>query len=321
MSRMSTRMAAIIPVCNRPHAVIEALDSVAAQTRQPKAVVVVDDGSTDDTAARVESWIARHAPTLGCPAKLIRQDNAGAATARNRGVTHAADCDLLAFLDSDDVWPNDYLERMERVFAEAPRAVAASCDKNQFNCLTGEARYESVAYLARDATLGLLTIGPASTSNTVYCARAFQKVGGFEDERVCGEDYQLQLRLSLHGPWLVVPGEPVLYRRHAEPAARETPVQRGEQGDHLSKQDARRRLHRAQFIDSFIHNEWRDRTLPASAIYPRLAKLWHGAGRSLLEQGSREAAADCFRRVLTYRPFHLRARVRLWRCGAWSTAI
>jgi glycosyltransferase involved in cell wall biosynthesis len=73
----------------------EALDSVAAQTVQPAQVVVVDDGSTDDS---VEAVSAHPAVTL------IRQTRSGTAAARNAGIA-GTDADLVAFLDVDDLWP------------------------------------------------------------------------------------------------------------------------------------------------------------------------------------------------------------------------
>lgn len=308
----SNRIATIIPVFNRPHAAIEALDSVAAQTRPPDRLIVVDDGSTDDTAARVEGWIAGHEAKLGRPAALLRQDNAGAAAARNLGVEHAGDCGLLAFLDSDDLWPTDYLERMERAFTDAPDVVAASCHKTLLDCGTGRTERESVDYMTQDATTGLFAVGPASTPNTVYRASVFDAVGGFEAGRACGEDYQLQLRLSLHGRWRVVPGEPVVCRRHAEPTADETTENTNQNGEHLSKRDDDRRLHRARFIDAFIHDEGGCDVVPASVIRRRMGGLWHSAGRSLLKQDRHDEAMECFRKALAYQPLHFRARMRVW---------
>src|SRR6185503_9360854 len=103
-------VAAVIHVFNRSQVVIEAMESVAVQTLAPAKFVVVDDGSTDGTGDRVEEWIARTRPAFAT--RLIRQANLGAAAARNRGAAEAAGCDVLAFLDSDDLWPKDYLQRV-----------------------------------------------------------------------------------------------------------------------------------------------------------------------------------------------------------------
>jgi glycosyltransferase involved in cell wall biosynthesis len=80
-----------------------AIESVLGQSKQPAEIVVVDDGSTDDTRQKVASF--------GTQVCYIYQDNAGAAAARNRGVREARS-EWIAFLDSDDVWLEQHLERI-----------------------------------------------------------------------------------------------------------------------------------------------------------------------------------------------------------------
>ena len=95
----------IIPVRNRPRLIQTCLDSVRAQTLQPSAVIVVDDGSTDETPAVLaeyaSGWSRLH---------VIRSEHGGAAQARNIGVA-ACQAPFVAFLDSDDVWHPEKLER------------------------------------------------------------------------------------------------------------------------------------------------------------------------------------------------------------------
>ena len=98
MTEPAPRISAIIPVFNGERYLAEALASARGQTVPPAEIIVVDDGSTDGSAA-----IARAAGV-----RLIQQANAGVASARNRGLAAAAG-DLIAFLDQDDVWPADRL--------------------------------------------------------------------------------------------------------------------------------------------------------------------------------------------------------------------
>ena len=102
---VSPLVAVVVPVFNRCRVVLEALDSIAAQTRPPTKLIVVDDGSTDDTVEHIERWLSSR--QLPFESRLIRQSNAGPSAARNRGAAEADECDLLAFLDSDDLWPTD----------------------------------------------------------------------------------------------------------------------------------------------------------------------------------------------------------------------
>jgi len=101
----------VIPVHNGALFVGEALDSVFAQTYRPLDVIVVDDGSDDDTTAVVERY--------GPRARLIRQTRAGPAEARNTGVAAATGA-YLAFLDADDLWPPGKLAAQVAVLEEHP---------------------------------------------------------------------------------------------------------------------------------------------------------------------------------------------------------
>jgi glycosyltransferase involved in cell wall biosynthesis len=92
----------IIPNYNRRNLVRRAIDSVLAQTHAPNEIIVVDDGSQDGSA----EFLRR---SYGTSIQLIEQENGGASSARNRGIMEST-ADLIAFLDSDDVWDPDKLE-------------------------------------------------------------------------------------------------------------------------------------------------------------------------------------------------------------------
>src|ERR1700678_803249 len=92
----------IIPTYNRADLIGQALESALAQTHPADEIIVVDDGSTDDT----ERVVAQYAGQV----RYMRQVNAGPSAARNRGI-QAASGDFIALLDSDDLWVKDRLER------------------------------------------------------------------------------------------------------------------------------------------------------------------------------------------------------------------
>lgn len=85
----------VIPVYNGEKYLRECLQSVLEQTPRPAEIIVVDDGSTDNTAGIARTW--------GAPVKLLSQEQSGPAAARNRGV-EAASGEYLAFIDADDLW-------------------------------------------------------------------------------------------------------------------------------------------------------------------------------------------------------------------------
>ena len=106
---MFERVSVIIPAFNAARYIGEALESVFAQTLPADEVIVIDDGSTDDTVSEATRF----------PVKLLSQKNRGSAAARNAGV-HASRGGLLAFLDADDLWMRDKL-KLQRAFLDSQR--------------------------------------------------------------------------------------------------------------------------------------------------------------------------------------------------------
>lgn len=110
------RFSVIIPLYNKAPYVAKAIGSVLAQTFTDYELVVVDDGSRDDSAE-----MAAKAMDGRPDCRLIRQENAGVSMARNNGVA-ASQGDYLCFLDADDWWEPTFLEEMSKLIAEFPDA-------------------------------------------------------------------------------------------------------------------------------------------------------------------------------------------------------
>lgn len=102
----------VIPAYRSERTIRRAIDSVLAQTVAAKEIIVVDDGSPDGQALIVEQY--------GAPVRLLRQANAGAAAARNRGIDHASG-DFLAFLDADDYWEPQKLQHQLEIVRRFPQ--------------------------------------------------------------------------------------------------------------------------------------------------------------------------------------------------------
>ena len=111
------KVSVVIPAYNAERYLADALESVAAQTRQPEECLVVDDGSTDATAT-----VARSFPFV----RYLQKANGGDASARNRGVEEAVG-DVVAFLDSDDVWRPGKLEKQMALFETNPSLGMVYC--------------------------------------------------------------------------------------------------------------------------------------------------------------------------------------------------
>lgn len=134
---MSITVSAVIPAYNAGKYVGRAIESVLAQTHKPDEIIVVDDGSTDDTAEVVQRF--------GDAVRFIRQVNAGASIARNTGI-EAATSEWIAFLDADDEWLPDklklqteHLERNPELVWTTGNYIRCYCDsKRQQDDLAGE---------------------------------------------------------------------------------------------------------------------------------------------------------------------------------------
>ncbi|NBC11395.1 MAG: glycosyltransferase [Planctomycetes bacterium] len=190
------RVAVVIPCYNRAHCIADAVQSALDQTRPPERIVVVNDGSTDPSNQVLAGF--------GKRITVIDQPNAGVAAARNTGVAAADDCDLIAFLDSDDVWDPGKLERQLPLHDRADVVLSASnwawADRPD------EPEYER------------LGIGPAGVGDEPALATllrfeghgfwlptwivrrdALCRVGGFDPRMKRVEDTRVLFRLSFEG--------------------------------------------------------------------------------------------------------------------------
>jgi glycosyltransferase involved in cell wall biosynthesis len=113
----TTTVAAVIPAYNAAHLLDRCLESVLRQTVPVQEVWVVNDGSTDDTVAVLQRWQEKDSRI-----HAIHKGNGGVATARNAG-TVAASSEWVAFLDADDTWMPEKLERMLAIRERDPQAI------------------------------------------------------------------------------------------------------------------------------------------------------------------------------------------------------
>jgi len=207
------RTSIIIPTYNYGRFVAEAIESALRQTLPPLEVIVVDDGSTDDTWNVVLSF--------GDRVRYIRQDNAGVCAARNRGVAESKG-ELIAFLDADDIWEPEALERQVARFAEDPEIGLVHCGIRKFDTRTGETLTMHVDGLEGWVATELLLwerpviVGPGG--GIVVRREAFDDVGGFDPLLKVGEDWDFCYRLAKKYKVGFVPAVLINYRSHAAAA-------------------------------------------------------------------------------------------------------
>lgn len=209
---MSQSVTVIIPAYNAERFIADALDSVGAQTLPPAECIVVDDGSTDATAT-----IARtHSHCTAC----VSGPNRGVSEARNLGAARARGTHL-AFLDADDAWLPERLERMlgrlERESAQAVVCATLNADERL--------RPQSVLRMPHQLSPERMLLGDVSlvsiSSNLLIERDAFAAIGGFDKTVSTSADWQLLFKVVERLRWAYEPTPLVLYRQHASGMSRD----------------------------------------------------------------------------------------------------
>lgn len=216
---------AVVPAYNRAHLIGEALDSIVAQTCPPDEIIVVDDGSTDDTVAVVEEW----GTGSSIPLKVLKQANGGAASARNTAIANT-EADLIAPLDSDDVWVPEHIEILLKPFVQHDDIIVSSGNTERLDDLPifkksayGEDLFkhfdyeeaeDGFRYIKGSAFPALLKGAFIQTSSCLFRRQAACEVGLFDDSLRSYEDQLFFLRLSRLGRFAVHMDPVTLLRRH-----------------------------------------------------------------------------------------------------------
>ena len=209
-------LSVVVPAYEAAATIESTIRSVLAQTRGDFELIVVDDGSRDDTSGRVAA-LARTDDRI----RLLRRPNQGVAAARNAGV-EAARGEHVSFLDSDDLWLPDYLAAMTSALAARPEAGFAYTDAWILDERTRRIHRASMMasreppVVAPDdpgELLRLLIRGNFVFTSATVRRAVLEQTGGFRAEFSPAEDYDLWLRIVARGYAAVrVPGRLAVYR-------------------------------------------------------------------------------------------------------------
>jgi glycosyltransferase involved in cell wall biosynthesis len=182
------KVSAIVPTYNRGYCISRALKSIEEQTRPVHEILVVDDGSTDDT----QKIISQKHPTV----HIIRNPiNRGVSNARNLGISNATGSHL-AFLDSDDTWHPEKIERQLHFCRQKPRTTINHCDEIW---IKNGKRFNQKLYHQKcggDLFQRSLLRCMISPSAVMIKKTLLAKYGGFDEDLPACEDYDLWLRIT-----------------------------------------------------------------------------------------------------------------------------
>jgi glycosyltransferase involved in cell wall biosynthesis len=198
----------VIPTYNRADLLGEAIDSVLAEKWPNLELLVVDDGSTDETPALLAGY--------GDQLTVIRQENAGESAARNTGI-RAARHDLVALLDSDDYWlPGKLWQQMELFDRDPEPDVTFTAYTRIGDVPEEEVILGGWAGTQEDALEQLLIGCRINTSTAIVRRAALIDVGLYDTSLRCAQDYDLWLRLAAAGYRSAYVPEPLaIYRIHS----------------------------------------------------------------------------------------------------------
>ncbi|MFL5734139.1 MAG: glycosyltransferase family 2 protein [Chloroflexia bacterium] len=201
-------ISAIITTYNYARFVGPAIDSVLAQSTAPAEIVVVDDGSTDETAAVVERYLERGV-------RYVKQQRAGAGAARNRGLAETGG-ELVAFLDADDRWLPDKLARQLEHLRRYPQVGLVT--GGEWHVFESGAPPRLVARRpagAIEAFPRVLLENFIGNPSVVLARReCFRAAGDFDETLRLGQDWDMWIRIARHFPVGVVDGPLILFTKH-----------------------------------------------------------------------------------------------------------
>ncbi len=234
------RVSVVIPTFNRAWTLKKALDSALAQDYQGIEILVVDDGSTDNTPALLASYQER--------IHVLTQPNQGVSAARNRGIRHSRG-EFIAFLDSDDAWEPHKISCQVDFFDKNPRAMI--CQTQEIWIRNGlrvnpRKKHQKPSGMIFEPSLDLCLVSPSAV---MMRQDLFRLKGVFNEAFPVCEDYDLWLRISADYPVYLIdrPGtikcgghRDQLSAHHSQDKYRIASLVQLIQGKHLTQEQERR---------------------------------------------------------------------------------
>jgi glycosyltransferase involved in cell wall biosynthesis len=298
----------IIPVYNRERYIAEALNSVLQQTEQPLEIIVVDDGSTDNTQQVVRTFLSDPRITLIC------QEHSGKPSiARNRGIKNARG-KYLCFLDSDDILlPKSIATRLQILehhkdvgvvcsdwldfkggldsSSAMPSYIARSGFLNRVASEHGERQLHDAVVLGPGFIYEIFYTNIVKTSTVIIRRELFDKAGGFDEALTIGEDCDLWLRLGTMTRFCYCLSPQCYARSHRLNITRDMLKNYREDARVIEK-----------FLASheFIKDSWKKR------FYAKVADFYFDGAWHLYTRNRFDEARCRFRKAFRYQPFRFR---------------
>jgi alpha-1,3-rhamnosyltransferase len=219
------RVSVVVPSYNHARFVADCLRSIFKQTHAPSELIVIDDGSTDDSLSIIE----RELKDCPFPCELVARANRGLCATLDEGLART-NSDFFAYLGSDDLWLADFLRERVAVLERRARAVLAYGHAfliDAGNRVVDCTKDWGAAYADGDAREMLLGTTAPLSPTVVYRRAAVERHGWREGARL--EDYELYLKLSAEGEFAFDPRALAAWRWHGANASRDQRMMLDEQ--------------------------------------------------------------------------------------------
>lgn len=272
-----SKVSIIIPTFNRRDYITTALDSVLAQSYKDYEIIIIDDGSSDDTKEVLKPYQNN--------IRYFYQDNRGIPATRNKGIREAQG-DYIAFLDSDDYWLPEKLKRQIECFKQNPHhgMVATRCSS-----ITPDGRFRKKNRPGKSGWVltDLFKANFIRTSSAMIKKECFEKVGLFDESLPECEEYDLWLRITKHYPIGFI----------NEPLTVYTDNPRGVSTDSLAGRILRLKV---------LEKDYLKECIPSALYRKRLASNYHYVGRHYLNQGEISEGRKHIKHSLSLNPLNLK---------------
>ncbi len=279
------KISAIIPAYNAGKYIRDALDSVLNQTYKEIEIIVVDDGSTDGT----QEIVLRHYPSV----RYFFQKNGGVAKARNRALREAQGV-WVAFLDADDVWCADKIEKQVAHIETHPGVAWVVTNQVYFDeiGITGHDPWKGERLFTGDLVKNLFTCSGITPSTIMVKRTVLEEVGYFEEGLRVGEDDNLWMRIAMRHPAAFI-DEPLVMYRH-------TPGSLTSGGEGL--------FHGIREHIELLYAKYPDivARLGVSLIEEKQAQLYRDKGNGHFGRNELKEARRAYQKSLQYRPWNPR---------------
>jgi len=275
---MNPKVSVIIPAYNNAKFLPETIESVLKQTFADWEIIIVDDGSTDNTQEVVAMYLQNHPGKI----KYFRQENGGTAQARNRAIKESKG-EYLGLLDADDLWLPEKLAVQVPIMEANPELALISSETYAIDAQSNRIGHWKVAKMPN-------TFECLFEANHIYNLTALarkscvEKIGGYDETLLVSQDYDLWLRLTKRFPFKVLYVPLAQYRVHPNNISKNTKIRLKNHFYILNKKEI------SGDLGFWVKRE-------------RLAKLYYQFAKLFVEEKKFLEAGICFLKIAYYHPF------------------